>query len=291
MTGLQTIFSSTIIGISLIFTTASQAIGLPDAEAVPGGIVLLELPVGSDGAQATFNSKPVLLAPTGDTYTAVVGLPLTTKPGKHTLTLKTADGKQTTLDFQVSDKQYETQHITIKNKRQVSPEKRDMVRIRREQQRIRKALANWDRQRPDSLRFLTPIDGPVSSPFGLRRFFNEQPRKPHSGLDLAAAEGAPIRAPAGGRISDTGDFFFNGNTVFVDHGQGLVTMYCHLSRIDVKPGQQVQAGEIIGAVGQTGRVTGPHLHWSVSLNDARVDPMLFLDQPPPTKAAKSPPQQ
>jgi murein DD-endopeptidase MepM/ murein hydrolase activator NlpD len=264
MTGLQTIFSATIIGISLIFTTASQATGLPDAEAVPGGIALLELPVGSDGAQVTFNGKPVLLAPTGDTYTAVVGLPLTTKPGKN---------------------------ITNKNTRQVSPEKRDMVRIRREQQRIRKALANWDRQRPDSLRFLTPIDGPVSSPFGLRRFFNEQPRKPHSGLDLAAAEGAPIRAPAGGRISDTGDFFFNGNTVFVDHGQGLVTMYCHLSRIDVKPGQQVQAGEIIGAVGQTGRVTGPHLHWSVSLNDARVDPMLFLDQPPPTKAAKSPPQQ
>jgi murein DD-endopeptidase MepM/ murein hydrolase activator NlpD len=122
-----------------------------------------------------------------------------------------------------------------------------------------------------------PVTAPVSSPFGLRRFFNEQPRKPHSGLDLAAAEGTPISAPASGKITDTGDFFFNGNTVFIDHGQGLVTMYCHLSKIDVEPGQTVNTGDIIGAVGKTGRVTGAHLHWSVSLNNTRIDPTLFLD--------------
>lgn len=290
MTGLMTLLPAVTAGVYLLFTAAATAAGLPDAEAVPGGVALVELPAGSDGAQATFNHKPVLLAPTGNTYTAVIGLPLATKPGTHSLTLRTADGRQATLDFQVEDKQYESQHITIKNKRQVTPEKRDMVRIRAEQKRIRRALANWDRQLPESLRFRLPVNAPVSSPFGLRRFFNEQPRKPHSGLDLAAAEGAPIRAPAGGRISDTGDFFFNGNTVFIDHGQGLVTMYCHLARIDVKPGQRIQAGDIIGTVGQTGRVTGPHLHWSVSLNDARVDPMLFLDQLPSAKAAKQPPQ-
>jgi murein DD-endopeptidase MepM/ murein hydrolase activator NlpD len=280
MTGLKIFPVTTVIGICLLLVTTSKAADLPDAEPVPGGIALVELPANSDGARVSFNHKPVLVASNGTAHTAVVGLPLSTKPGIHNLTLKTADGRHTTLDFEVASKQYQTQRITIKNKRQVNPEKRDMVRIRREQQRIRKALANWDRQRPDSLRFITPVDGPVSSPFGLRRYFNEQPRKPHSGLDLAAAEGTPVQAPAGGRISDTGDFFFNGNTVFIDHGQGLVTMYCHLSRIDVKPGQQVKAGDIIGAVGKTGRVTGPHLHWGVSLNDARVDPVLFLDQPP-----------
>ncbi len=282
MSALQTLLSAGSIGLSLLFAAALHAAGLPDAEPVPGGVALVALPAGSDGStRVTFDHKPVLLAPTGNTYTAVVGLPLTTRPGTHTLTVSKVNGQQSSLNFEVGDKTYESQHITIKNKRQVNPEKRDMVRIRGEQTRIRQALANWERNAPDSLRFRLPVEGPVSSPFGLRRFFNEQPRKPHSGLDLAAAEGAPVRAPAGGRISDTGDFFFNGNTVFIDHGQGLVTMYCHLSRVDVKPGQQVRAGDIIGAVGQTGRVTGPHLHWGVSLNDARVDPLLFLDQLPP----------
>ncbi len=220
-----------------------------------------------------------MVLPAGEAWSAVVGLPLTLKPGTHQLTVA-ANGNAVSRDFQVADKRYQAQHITIKNKRMVNPEKRDLQRIGREQKRIRKALATWNATSPDTLRFLLPVEGPLSSPFGLRRFFNEQPRKPHSGLDLAAAEGTPVKAPAGGRIVDTGDFFFNGNTVFIDHGQGLVTMYCHLSRIDVEPGQSVKPGEIIGAVGKTGRVTGAHLHWGVSLNDARVDPVLFLDQPP-----------
>jgi murein DD-endopeptidase MepM/ murein hydrolase activator NlpD len=222
----------------------------------------------------------------GSAYTAVVGLPLATKPGTHTLKLQDASGKTTKRSFTVAEKTYQSQHITIKNKRMVNPEKRDLERIGREKQQIRTALATWNERSPETLRFALPVQGPVSSPFGLRRFFNEQARKPHSGLDLAADEGTLITAPAAGRIADTGDFFFNGNTVFIDHGQGLVTMYCHMSRIDVKPGQEVRGGEVIGAVGKTGRVTGAHLHWGVSLNDARVDPVLFLKELPP--AAKAP---
>jgi murein DD-endopeptidase MepM/ murein hydrolase activator NlpD len=266
---------------ALVLLADALAIDLPEAAPVPGGVALLELAASETPPRATFNGKPVMVLANGSAYTAVVGLPLATEPGTHTLTIKNASGDMATHKFTVTDKAYQSQHITIKNKRMVNPEKRDMERIGREQRQIRKALASWNEQSPETLRFLLPVEGPMSSPFGLRRFFNEQPRRPHSGLDLSATEGTPIKAPASGRIADTGDFFFNGNTVFIDHGQGLVTMYCHMSRIDVEPGQQVTGGEIIGAVGKTGRVTGAHLHWGVSLNDARVDPMLFLKQLPP----------
>lgn len=267
---------------TLALLAEARAVELPEAAPVPGGVVLLELPASGTPPRATFNGKPVMVVSSGSAYTAVVGLPLATKPGTHTLNIESASGSVSTKKFTVMDKAYQSQHITIKNKRMVNPEKRDMERIGREQRQIKKALASWNEHPPETLRFLLPVEGPMSSPFGLRRFFNEQARKPHSGLDLAAAEGTPIKAPASGHIADTGDFFFNGNTVFIDHGQGLVTMYCHMSRIDVEPGQHVAAGDVIGAVGKTGRVTGAHLHWGVSLNDARVDPMLFLKQLPPT---------
>ena len=265
-----------------LLSPATLAGGLPDNSPVPGGVALIALPASDAAPRASYNGKPVMVLASGNIYSAIVGLPLAAKPGTHTLKVEYAGEEQTTLDFAVLEKTYTSQHITLKNKRMVNPEKRDMERIGREQRRIKQALATWNEHTPDTLRFSLPVKGPVSSPFGLRRFFNEQARKPHSGLDLAAAEGAPIAAPASGRIVDTGDFFFNGNTVFIDHGQGLVTMYCHMSRIDVKPGQTVKSGDVIGAVGKTGRVTGAHLHWGVSLNDARVDPTLFLDQLPPS---------
>jgi len=208
--------------------------------------------------------------------TAIIGLPLTTKPGRYFLTVTDQQGKIKNLGFQVEDKHYEEQHITIKDKRKVNPEKRDMERITRESKRINAALRHWSPEADVVIEFRKPVNGPTSSPYGLRRFFNEQPRKPHSGLDIAAPEGTPIRAPAPGTVLDTGDFFFNGNTVLLDHGQGLVTMYCHMSKIGVKPGQAVNTGDPLGEVGMTGRVTGPHLHWGVSLNDARIDPLLFL---------------
>jgi murein DD-endopeptidase MepM/ murein hydrolase activator NlpD len=252
-----------------------------DATPVPGGIATVPLPADADPGSLRYRDRRVLVTQMQDQAVAVIGIALGAKPGTHYLAARTRSGKPLQLSFQVVDKAYETQHITIKDNRKVNPEARDLERIGREQKQIKAALRHWSERAAVTLDFRAPVDGTTSSPFGLRRFFNEQPRKPHSGLDIAAPEGTPIEAPAPGTIIATGNYFFNGNTVFIDHGQGLVTMYCHLSRIDVEPGQQVVTGEVIGAVGMTGRVTGPHLHWGVSLNDARVDPRLFLARTTP----------
>ena len=247
-----------------------------ETEPVPGGVAVIVLPDDTDITTLRYRDRRILTVAYNNQTIALIGLSLSTKPGAAWLKGKNISGQSMRLPFQVTGKSYEEQHITIKDKRKVNPEKRDMVRITREKKQISTALRTWSARDEVSINFMKPVEGPTSSPFGLRRFFNEQPRNPHSGLDIAAPEGTPIRAPAAGIISDTGDFFFNGNTVFIDHGQGLVTMYCHMSEIDVKPDQTVVAGETIGKVGMTGRVTGPHLHWGVSLNNARIDPMIFL---------------
>lgn len=223
------------------------------------------------GETATYNHRPVMVIQDQGTAFAIVGIPLSGKPGSHTIKTPTR-----IYEFTVAAKEYKTQYLTIANKRQVNPLADDLIRIKRERAEMDKAFSSFDTEISLAFDFSLPLEGPVSSPFGLRRILNDQPRNPHSGLDIAADEGTPVVAPSTGKVVATGNYFFNGNTVLLDHGQGLISMYCHLSRIDVRPGDLVHQADVLGAVGQTGRVTGPHLHWSVSLNNARVDPNLFL---------------
>ncbi len=279
--------TSALFGFALfVFSNLSQAIELPQQDNVPGGIAIIQLNETGDAApKVSYKKKPVMVIKHQQAWYALIGIPLAAKNGTHSIN-STHAGNNNSYRFQVTDKQYESQYITIKNKRKVNPNKDDMKRIGRERKKINAALAHWDDLLyTNTLQLDLPVQGRLSSPFGLRRFFNEQPRKPHSGIDIAAPKGTPITAPASGKVILTGNFFFNGNSAFIDHGQGLITMYCHMDSIKVKEGQLIKQGEQIGSIGMTGRVTGPHLHWSISMNNARIDPNLIvpaLRQTPPT---------
>jgi len=273
---------------SLLFLLASSGIeaktDFPQHSPVPGGIALVSIPrsLTSDTSapKAYFEKNRVMVLPANEPETqwiAVIGVPLSAKPGPQQLQLMDEDAKETTLVFEVKPKTYEEQRIQLSNKRQVNPLKQDLERIRREQSEMVNAFKDWRSTSLEFSRFELPTKGQISSPFGLRRFFNDQPRNPHSGLDIAAPEGTPIYAPASGQVITTGNYFFNGNTVLINHNNGLVTMYCHMHQINVAPGDSLEKGALLGLVGKTGRVTGAHLHWSVSLNNTRVDPILLLD--------------
>ena len=262
-----------LLALLLVFACgALHAAALPQDEPVPGGVAVVPLDrSGGKTPRAYFNGERVMVLKGEQKWLAVVGISLDTKPGRYAIRV---EGRG--LGFTVRDKRYAVQRLTIKDKRKVEPTADDLKRIRRDSAIIKAALAAWHPKAQVALQFDLPVRGPVSSPFGLRRIFNGEPRRPHSGIDIAVPAGTRIHASAPGRVAAIGNFFFDGNMVMIDHGQGLVTMYGHMEKILVKKGQRLARGEVIGLVGQTGRATGPHLHWGVSLNNARVDPTLFL---------------
>ncbi len=252
------------------------AAALPQARPVPGGIARIDLGSAPKAPTVRFEDVSSLVVGSPAGWTAIVGIPLSAKPGTAQVEVTRPGGTTTRVPFRIDDHKYAEQRLKVApGKVDLSPE--DLARYERERKHLATVSATRSDAIPASFRMLQPVPGPRSSSFGLRRFFNGKPRNPHSGMDIAAPTGTPVVAPASARVIDTGDYFFNGNTVWLDHGGGLLTMYCHLDSIAVRNGQSVAAGERIGTVGATGRVTGPHLHWSVSLNRAMVDPALFLD--------------
>ncbi|QHE87054.1 M23 family metallopeptidase [Hydrogenophaga sp. BPS33] len=248
----------------------------PRALAVPGGIVRLSLGPAAMRPMARQGDMPLLVLGDPIEWTAVVGIPLSAEPGMGRITVS-APGTPRDIPYPIQAKRYAEQRLKVApGQVDLSPE--DEARYNRERAHLATVMATFSEPPPPShdLAMRAPVEGRRSGPFGLRRVFNGQSRNPHSGMDIAAPTGTPVRAPLAGRVIDTGDYFFNGQTVWLDHGSGLLTMVCHLSASDVKPGDSVSAGDVFAAVGATGRVTGPHLHWSVMLNRAMVDPALFL---------------
>ncbi|MFL6650248.1 MAG: peptidoglycan DD-metalloendopeptidase family protein [Sulfurifustaceae bacterium] len=264
------------LAILLLAPLAVRAQWLPREEPVPGGVARVDVgPTTAPAPRVLLGEDRVMVVRNGERWVAIVGVPLTTAPGTHELTVLGPDGAATMRPFTVQAKTYAAQHISLKNQRMVDPTPEDLERISHDQFAMTQAFTHWT-ENLTALPFQLPAHGRLSGNFGTRRFFNDQERQPHNGVDIAAPRGAPVAAPANGVVIGVGDYFFNGRTVFIDHGQGLVTMYNHLDRVAVAPGTVVARGQRIGNVGMSGRATGPHLHWAVSLNNTRVDPLLFI---------------
>ena len=255
--------------------TLGLAYELPRESSVPGGVKVIRLDVHSDSMPyVEVDGHRAMVVRDGADWLAIVGIPLSAPLAPQQVLIHGKDRREE-IEFTVSDKQYATQSLVVA-KAQVNLSRADLERVNREKLIIDHAMSRWSNDQPLTLRFPQPVPGVRSSSFGMRRIFNGESRNPHSGMDIAAPAGTPVKVPLAGTVIDTGDFFFTGNTVFVDHGRGLISMYCHLSAIDVKPGQRVDQGTKLGEVGKTGRATGPHLHWGLSLNRAWVDPELFV---------------
>jgi murein DD-endopeptidase MepM/ murein hydrolase activator NlpD len=262
----------TLFTFSTISHAETQTV-LPTDTRIPGGIAVI--PLENKTANVSFKGKKVWkLNDNNNKAWAVIGIPLNQKVGQVKYQINDKD-----FTFTIKDKAYREQHLTVKRKHS-NPPADQIKRIQKESRLSKNAFTTFsdiNKNKPYQS-FLLPAKGPLSSPFGLKRFFNEQARRPHSGIDIAAPKGSNIIAPADGKVILTGDFFFNGNSIFIDHGQGLITMYCHMDQLDIAMGETVKTGDIIGKVGSTGRATGPHLHWTVSLNNSRVEPLLFIEK-------------
>lgn len=239
----------------------------------PGGVAIVDLGSSDEPVpEATLDGNPLLVMRRDERWVAVVGIPLDTEPGSLGINVA---GKVSNI--QVSEHAYREQRLSVENESFVTQTEEQLDRIWGERKIIDAALTHFRNIPVAGVSLAAPIEGAQSASFGYRRFFNDQPRSPHKGMDISGNNGEPVSAPRDGVVAAIGDFFFNGNTVLIDHGQGFVTMYCHLSEITVEKGQQVSIGETIGAVGATGRVTGPHLHFGTYLNGTAVDPAIFLN--------------
>jgi murein DD-endopeptidase MepM/ murein hydrolase activator NlpD len=263
---------------------SGAAIELTARSLQPGEVILAVLHGTPDvgTAELAFLGKRYGLTPNGPAGLpfALLGIDLETKPGSYRLTARFKNGSdQEELVEQyirIEAKSFPRANIILADESLITPPPEAAQRIAREQQLLAKVFhesgAEWLAQGS----FILPNPGRLKPNFGERRFYNGHPRSPHSGVDISAGMGEPVSASNAGRVVLARDLYFSGHSVILDHGLGVFTFYCHFSKLEVQEGQAVRRGDLLGLVGSTGRATGPHLHWSVRLQDARVDPLSLL---------------
>ncbi len=248
----------------------------PRTSAVPGGVARVRLGAGGPAPRARIGAQRVLVTRHDAEWVALVGIALATAAGsKLRIDVERPDGAPEQHEITVAAKAYASQYLKVRPG-QVELSAEDLARYERERSHLARVIRTFTEDAPTRLGMVQPTPGRRSSSFGLRRYFNGEARSPHSGMDIAAAEGTPVVAALAGRVIDIGDYFFSGRTIVMDHGTGLLSLYAHLNGVDSAVAQTVAPGALIGHVGATGRVTGAHLHFSVYLNATPVDPALFL---------------
>jgi murein DD-endopeptidase MepM/ murein hydrolase activator NlpD len=257
----------------------------------PGDVVVLTVSAAHDISAVrveAFGREFTGFAVDPRTWRVLVGIDLETAPRTYSLAVEATEPSQVARiahRLVVTPRQFRTRRLTV-DEAFVNPPPEAQDRIARETAELNDLWAHSSTSKLWTSPFVRPVPDPANSAFGTRSILNGQPRSPHSGADFNSATGTPIKSPSGGRVVLAGDRYYTGNTVMIDHGLGLFSLFAHLSEIQVKLGDTVNAGDIVGKVGATGRVTGPHLHWSVRLNGARVDPLSLLAVLGPESARK-----
>lgn len=253
----------------LLLTTPALALKLSTARPTQGSTFLVQTPV-TGAFTATFAGKRFHPFATATGQAVLVGVDLELAPGRYELVLAGAGGEER-VPITVVAGNFKVQRLKVPEK-MVNPDPASLARIEREQAQLERIFAQVTPRLLEG-KFLRPVPGEETAAFGGRRVFNGVPKAPHSGTDLRGATGTPVKAPAAGRVVLVADHYFTGNTVVLDHGLGLFTQYAHLSAFTVLEDTVVKPGTVIGKVGATGRVTGPHLHWGARISGARVNPM------------------
>jgi murein DD-endopeptidase MepM/ murein hydrolase activator NlpD len=263
--------------LTFLTSAAFAADPFPVDETVPGGVAVVKIPVeGKTAPRAEMDGHHLLVISHAGAWYALAGLPLDTVPGEKTLEVETGAAATLQVKFQVAPKDYPTQSLTIANPEMVNPTPAQLQRAEREQKHLDRVVNAWRKTARPGVAFIWPAAGPETSAFGVRRVLNGEAKSPHAGIDIGAPLGTPLHAPADAVVADVGHYFYCGKTLTLDMGQGLYSVFCHMSIIKVGPGQRVKQGQYVGRIGMTGRATGPNLHWTVRLNGAAVDPHVFL---------------
>lgn len=242
---------------------------------IKGGLLVEEISENEYKKGFKLNNVNLLTYAEGYKYFLIYGIPYNSKIGPNVIKITSNSNLiDKVISFEVRNKDFQTQYIAV-SKKYTTPSKIDLLRIKKERGLLISSKKKWIDINPE-LKFIHPVKGTVTGVYGTRRFYNKQEGKAHNGLDIAAKKGTTIMAPSAGSVLLTGNYFYNGKFVFLDHGRGLKSIFIHMDKINVSKGQIIKKGEKIGEVGSTGKSTGAHLHWSLILNGIYINPKAFL---------------